>query len=84
MAYSLEELKQRLLEHHSDIAKHGVELNLSFDREKTGYVVELAKGGQKAQTFISQKDADECMQGIECYHLGIEIYNFLREFKERT
>jgi hypothetical protein len=84
MAYSLEELKEKLLGHHSDIAKHGVTLNVSFDRDRVGYVVELAKGGRKAETFISKKDADECMQGIECYHLGIEVYNFIQQFKEKT
>jgi hypothetical protein len=82
MGYSLEELERRLREHHSDIAKHGIKLDVSFDRERTGYVVKLIKDGKQAEIFISQKDADECMQGIECYHLGIELGNFLREFKD--
>ena len=82
MGYSLEELQQRLLEHHSDIVKHGIKLSVSFDRDRLGYPVELAKGGKQAEIFISKKDADECMQGIECYHMGIELGNFLREFKE--
>ncbi|MEJ2671546.1 MAG: hypothetical protein P8168_04940 [Deltaproteobacteria bacterium] len=82
MGYSLSDLKQRLLEHHSDIVKHGVQLNVSPDPNGEGYVVELAKGDKKSEIFISQKDADECLQGIECYHLGIELGNFLREFKE--
>ena len=84
MAYSVDALKQKLLEHHSDITKEGVGLNVRFDQEQVGYQVELSKGGLKSEILISQKDADECMQGIECYHLGIEIFNFLREFKEKT
>jgi hypothetical protein len=84
MGYSLNELDQRLREHHSDIDKLGIELHVREDRERTGYVVALAKDGKQAEIFISQKDADECMQGIECYHLGIELGNFLREFKETT
>ena len=31
MGYTLEELQQRLLEHHSDIAKHGVKFTVSFE-----------------------------------------------------
>ena len=84
MAYSLEELKAKLLERHSDLAKHGVTLTVSYDRDRDSYGVELAKGERRAQTFISRKDADECMQGIECYHLGIEVFNFMQEFKEKT
>jgi hypothetical protein len=84
MGYSLKELDQRLREHHSDIAKLGIELNVRADRERAGFVVEFAKGGKQAEIFISQKDADECLQGIECYHLGIELGNFIREFKETT
>ena len=82
MGYSLKELQQRLLEHHSDIVKQGVKLTVSFDRNRVGYEVKLAKGTKQAEIFISKKDADECMQGVECYHMGIEIGNFLREFKE--
>jgi hypothetical protein len=82
MGYSLEKLQQRLLEHHSDIVKQGVKLTVSFDRDRAGYGVKLAKGDKQAEIFISKKDADECMQGVECYHMGIEIGKFLREFKE--
>ena len=82
MGYSLKELDQRLREHHSDIDKLGIKLNVREDRERAGYVVKLAKDGKQAEIFISQKDADECLQGIECYHLGIELGNFIREFKE--
>jgi hypothetical protein len=82
MGYSLKELQQRLLEHHSDIGKQGVKLSVSFDRDRVGYAVKLAKDRKRAEIFISKKDADACMQGIECYHMGIELGNFLREFKE--
>jgi|WetSurMetagenome_2_1015567.scaffolds.fasta_scaffold186204_4 hypothetical protein len=84
MGYPLKELQQRLLEQHSDIVKQGGKLTIGFDRDLLGYVVELAKGGNQAEIFISKKDADACMQGIECYHLGIELGNFLTEFKEKT
>jgi hypothetical protein len=84
MAYSLEELKAKLLERHSDLAKLGVTLEVSYDRDRDSYVVQLSKGGRQAETLISRKDADECMQGIECYHLGIEVFNFMQEFKDKT
>ncbi len=84
MGYSLKQLEQRLREHHSDIDKQGIKLNVSFDRERVGYVVVLTKADKQSEIFISQKDADECMEGIECYHLGIELGNFLREFQEPT
>jgi hypothetical protein len=82
MGYSLKELEQRLLEHHSDIVKQGVKLKVSLGPEREGYAVKLAKDDRQAEIFISKKDADECMEGIECYHMGIEIGNFMREFKE--
>jgi hypothetical protein len=84
MGYSLKELDQRLREHHSDIDQLGITLSVREDRERAGYVVELAKGGKHSEIFISQQDAAECLQGIECYHLGIELGNFIREFKETT
>ena len=82
MGYSLQDLEQRFRERHSDIDRHGIKLKVSSDPERDGCEVNLAKDGKQSEIFISQKDADECMQGIECYHLGIELGNFIREFKE--
>jgi hypothetical protein len=65
MGYSLQELQQRLLEHHSDVVKQGVKPTVSLDRDRVEYKVKLAKGGKQAEIFINKKDADECMQGIE-------------------
>lgn len=84
MGYSLKELDQQFRKHHSDIDKLAIKLNVKEDRKRAGYVVELAKGGKQAEIFISQKDTDECLQSIECYHLGIELGNLIREFKETT
>jgi hypothetical protein len=55
---SLKELEPRLREHHADIDKHRIKLNVSFDQKWQGYLVEFAKVNEKSEIFIRQEDAD--------------------------
>ena len=32
---------------------------------------------------VEKKDADECMDGIKCVYLGIQIGQFIKNFEER-
>ena len=33
--------------------------------------------------ILKKKDADECMDGIKCVYLGIQIGQFIKNFEER-
>ena len=50
-------------------------------RTKKTYVLELKKGPHHLATYIDKADADKCMEGVECIHLGVQIGQFLENFK---
>ena len=82
MKHSIEEMKAKIHEMYPKIDKHGVAATVTYDKEKKTYVLELKKGSHHLNTFIDKADADKCMEGVECIHLGVQIGEFLENFKK--
>jgi hypothetical protein len=81
MKHSIEEMKAKIHEMYPKIDKHGVASTVTYDKAKKTYVLELKKGPHHLSTYIDKADADKCMEGIECIHLGVQIGQFLENFK---
>jgi hypothetical protein len=81
MAHTIKELKGKIHEMYPDIDKFGVTSSLSFDKGKKAYVLELKKEEHHLATYIDKEDADKCLNNIECIHLGVQIGQFLDNFK---
>ena len=82
MAHTIAELKDKIHGMYPDIDKYGVTSSLSYDKGKKTYVLELKKDQQHLATFIDKVDADKCLDNIECVHLGVQIGQFMENFKK--
>ena len=82
MGYTIVGLKEKILEMYPEIPKLGVVSTLTFDDEKKTYVLKLQKGQQELSTYIDKVDADKCMDGHVCVSLGVQVRQFLENFKE--
>ncbi len=82
MAYSLEGLKEKILEMYPEIGKHGISFDLCFNEEKNAYILDFRKGKHDLTTHLEKKDADDCMNDIKCVYLGVQVGQFLRYFEE--
>jgi len=74
-------LDSKLREIYPEIVKHDLSLSLSFDREKDAWIVMLAKGKHELATHLERKDADACIDGVQCVYLGVQISQFLENFE---
>jgi hypothetical protein len=83
MGYTMVALKDKIMEMYPEIEKHGISVSLSFDEQKNAYVVQFKKGTQELTTHLEKKDADDCMNGIKCVYLGVQIEQFIKNFEER-
>jgi hypothetical protein len=81
MKHTIEEMKAKIHEMYPKIDKHGVASTVTYDKGKKTYVLELKKGPHHLSTYIDKADADKCMEGVECIHLGVQIGQFLENFK---
>ncbi len=82
MGYTIVGLKSKVLDMYPEIARMGVVSSLLWDDDKKAYVFKLSKGRHELATYIDKTDADKCMDGLECIHLGVQIRQFLENFKE--
>ncbi len=83
MGYTMVALKDKIMEMYPEIQEHGISVTLSFDEQKNAYIVQFKKGSQELTTHLEKKDADECMNGIKCVYLGVQIEQFIKNFEER-
>ncbi len=83
MGYTIVGLKEKILEIHPELEGHGIAANLVFDEEKDAYVVKLHKGSHEMTTHLERQDADDCMNGIKCVSLGIQLEQFIKNFALR-
>ncbi len=82
MGYTIVGLKEKILEMYPEITKLGVVSTLTFDDQKQAYLLKLAKGPHELGTYIDKPDADRCMDGYVCVSLGVQVRQFLDNFKE--
>jgi len=81
MGYTNVALKDKIMEMYPEISKHGISVGLDFSREKNAYIVRFKKGKHELTTHLEKKDADDCMDGIKCVYLGVQVGQFIKNFE---
>ena len=81
MEHQAEELKTKLKEIYPEIGRHNLDLDVEYKPEKEYWVVKLERGDFKLHTFLDKKDADACLEGAQCIYLGVQISEFVSNFK---
>jgi hypothetical protein len=81
MGYTNVALKYKIMEMYPEIQEHGISMGLDFNEEKNAYIVKFKKNSHELTTHLDKKDADECMDGIKCVHLGVQIGEFIKNFE---
>lgn len=81
MEHNTEELKKKLREIHPEIDEHKLDLDVEYKFDKEYWVVKLERGDFKLHTFLDKKDADDCLEGTQCVYLGVQISQFVSNFK---
>lgn len=83
MGYSNIALKDKIVDMYPEISEKGIAVGLDFDTTKNAYIVTFKKGNHELTTHLEKKDADECMDGIKCVYLGVQIGQFIKNFELR-
>ena len=81
-AYTIEGLKDMIFELHPEIVQHALNLAVTFDEAKNTFVLKFSRGGRELITYLDKQDADECIGGKKCIHLGVQVAEFLADFED--
>ena len=83
MGYTVAGLKNKVIEMYPELDKAGITVGLTWDEAKNAYIVAMSKDGKSLTTHLEKKDADSCMDGIMCVYLGVQVKQFIDNFKAR-
>jgi len=81
MGYTNVALKDKIMEIYPETAKRGISVSLDFDTTKNVYIVKFRKDKHELTTHLEKKDADDCMNGIKCVYLGVQVGQFIKNFE---
>ena len=81
MGYTNVALQYKIMEMYPEVAKNGISVSLDFDTTKNAYVVRFKKDNHELTTHLEKKDADECIDGVRCVYLGVQIGQFIKNFE---
>ena len=84
MAYTIADLKNKVVEMYPEIGKHNVAVDMTFDDRKNAYLLTFTRGKEVLATHLEKQDADECMNGIKCVYLGVQVAQFIKNFEDRV
>lgn len=76
------ELIEKLRGIYPEIEKHGIETSAEFNHEKNAWVIGFKKDAHELTTHLEKKDADACLEGIQCVYFGVQIAQFVGNFEE--
>ena len=84
MEYNNVALKEKIIEMYPEIGQHNLSVGLDFNTGKNAYVITFKRGKEALTTHLEKKDADECMNGIKCVYLGVQVAQFIKNFEEKS
>ncbi len=83
MIFTNAALEDKIREMYPEIEDHKVSVGLNFDEQTNAYILTFKRGTETLTTHLEKQDADDCMNGIKCVSLGIQVAQFIRNFEER-
>jgi len=84
MRYTDVALKDKIMEMYPEIRTHNLSVGLDFDERKNAYLITFKRATEALTTHLEKKDADDCMNGIKCVYLGVQVEQFIKNFEERV
>lgn len=84
MTIETKELESKLKEIYPEIEKYNLGMQIEQDQETSSWVVTLSKQGQTLSTHLDYADVENCLQGKECVHLGVELGRFIKNYCDQS
>jgi hypothetical protein len=80
MGYSNVALKDKIMQMYPEISQNGISVGLDLNEEKDSYIIKFKKDSHELLTYLEKEDANECMDGNKCVHMGLKITEFINNF----
>ncbi len=82
MTPNKDDLKAKIISLFPEIKKYGLEFDLEMDKANNAWLARFKKNEHELATHLEEKDIEECLSGIKCFNLGIQLGQFIRNYCE--
>jgi len=82
MALTKLELKSKIEELFPEIERYGLEFDLEKDEDKNAWLAKFKKDEHELVTHLEEKEVEDCLAGIKCLNLGVQMGMFIRNYCE--
>ncbi|MFA6810178.1 MAG: hypothetical protein WCR47_03865 [Desulfoplanes sp.] len=82
MQITAETLAGKLRVIHPEIDRYGLGLNTAFDKTKKAWKATFTKGAHTMDTYLEEKDVENCMHGEQCVYIGVQLGQFIKNYCE--
>jgi hypothetical protein len=76
-----ENLCEQIRSIYPEVGECGIGVDVDYDRDKEAWVVDLKAGGHRLKTHLEPGDAEACVRGEKCFHLGAQIGQLVDNIK---
>ncbi len=81
MSYTQAVLEAKIMAMYPEIKEHGIGFSMDFDDEEGAWIINFKKAAHELTTHLKKEDADECINGVFCVHLGVQMGEFVDNFE---
>ncbi len=82
MTLNKAELKSKIQDLFPEIQQYGLGFKLERDESSQAWLARFKKGEHELATHLEEKDVEECLAGVKCFNLGIQLGQFIRNYCE--
>ena len=80
MEVKASELIAKIGEIHPELKKNGVQVTAYLDDRAGAWVVGLNFEDHSLETHLDKADAEDCLAGRKCVHLGVQVGRFVQNY----
>ncbi len=82
MMVSKNDFKAKILGLFPEIEQYGLGFDIEMDEAKNAWLAKFTKNSHELVTHLEEKDVEDCLAGVKCFNIGIQLGQFIRNYCE--
>lgn len=76
--FSKNEVCQKVTELNPDLGTCDVDIDTYYSNSKKSWIIVSKKGDHDIVHYLDKKDIKNCLDGVECFSLGLDVAELTR------
>lgn len=81
--YSSDAIRNKITSMYPVIGECGAELTVRYDEQNKAWLLHLEKDNHELNHYLELSDAENCLDGVQCVSLGLDIAQMFNNIEEK-